>query len=93
MTEITVILYHMSRVCCQPKLKGDLLKSEQRAKRTLFCLKQRTKNNKILPDYRHVEHRVEIVAMTENVHDHDMLSKETDERPTEKYAENKMLVR
>ena len=72
----------MSTACCQPKLKGDLLKR-----------KQRTKNNKILPDYQHVEHRIETVAMTENVHEQDKLSKETDDRPTEKYAGNKMLVR
>ena len=58
--------------------------TEKRAesKKKAFCLKQRTKSNKILPDYQHVEHRIEIVAMTENVDDHGMLSNKTDERPT-----------
>ena len=54
----------------------------------------RTKKNRNLQDYQYVEHHIEIVSHDRDysdvdVHDWDMLSTKTEERPIEERAESK----
>ena len=60
---------------------------------------RRTRKNTNFQDYHHdVDHHIQIVSHDRDynnvdVHEQAMLSTKTEERPTEKHAESKMLVR